>query len=116
MHEELPRSAREHTKYTLKFGKLAAKVICAECYYEGAIALERKQRLAHACISSAVGWRKSKTVYEAGRWDGWEYVHIFSETSQRKIEESNLDLSGRLFKDEGFLDMPGCRNWQTIGA
>ncbi len=32
LHEELGRDARRHMKYTLTFGKLAAKVILADCY------------------------------------------------------------------------------------
>lgn len=48
--------------YTLKYGKLAAQVIFNNCYYEGALSLERKAKLAKACCLSGTGWKKGKTV------------------------------------------------------
>jgi len=57
-----PRPNREHLIYTLKFGKIAAKKILQNCYYQSAFALERKARLAQRCCSSCIGWRQSKTV------------------------------------------------------
>lgn len=65
------------TRHTLKYGKLAAKVILQQCYYSGAFALERKRRLAEACIAAEVGWRKSKTVQAFDSWRDWHYRHIW---------------------------------------
>lgn len=55
-------SARRNTMYNLKFGKMAARKILAACYYEKALALARKQRLAKQCVESYVGWTRSLTV------------------------------------------------------
>ena len=46
----------------LKYGKLAAQVIFAKCYYKDAVSLDRKAVLAKACCLSGTGWKKSKTV------------------------------------------------------
>jgi len=75
LHEE-DSDGRHHTKYTLKYGKLAAKVILRRCYYKGALALERKKRLAERCMATAVGWSKSKTVANRSEWEHWEYTRI----------------------------------------
>lgn len=61
IHHEKGRGRRVDL-YILKYGKLAAKEILRNCYYEGAIALDRKARLAKECCLSADGWTKSKTV------------------------------------------------------
>lgn len=75
--EEGNAETRRHAKYTLKYGKLAAKVILARCYYPGALALERKRLLARACVSTPVGWSKSRTVHDIRHWRGWKYVHVW---------------------------------------
>ncbi len=46
----------------IKFGKLAAKRILSECYYDGCLGLDRKMKLARRCCLSKIGWSKSKTV------------------------------------------------------
>jgi len=48
--------------FRLKYGKMAARLIARECYYDGCIGLQRKISLAKACINSYRGWNKSKTV------------------------------------------------------
>jgi hypothetical protein len=48
--------------FVLKYGKLAAQVILAKCYYDNALALDRKARLAKECCASLAGWKQSKTV------------------------------------------------------
>jgi len=48
--------------YVLKFGKIAAKKILGECYYENGFALQRKYILAKQCVNSREGWKASKTV------------------------------------------------------
>lgn len=50
------------TKYILTYGKMAAQEILKASYYKGSFALERKNRLAIACVVSPKGWSKSKTV------------------------------------------------------
>lgn len=49
--------------WILKYGKMAAKEILRKCYYDKALALERKSNLAHLCINSDSGWKRSKTVF-----------------------------------------------------
>jgi hypothetical protein len=49
--------------HVLKYGKLAAKRVFQNCYYEGCLGLERKINLAKVCGTSNAGWSKSKTVY-----------------------------------------------------
>ena len=73
---------RRHTLYVLKYGKLAAKVILARCYYTNALALERKKRLALKSASVTVGWAKSKTIAGLGAWRNWKYTR--TNTSQEK--------------------------------
>lgn len=63
--------------YVLKYGKLAAKSILAKCYRPGALALERKRVLALQCVSTTVGWSKSKTVGNLKEWRDWTYNHIY---------------------------------------
>ena len=48
--------------YSLKYGKMAARVIAKRCYYPGCLGLERKIQLANRCLNSFKGWRKSKTI------------------------------------------------------
>ncbi len=76
VHHRQPVNERRHTLYTLKYGKLAARVILAKCYTPGSLALERKRGLAAACIDGSVGWAKSKTVLDRTSWKGWKYEHI----------------------------------------
>ena len=57
----------KHDAYTLKYGKIAAAKILKICYYEKALALTRKARLAQECCSSIMGWHRSKTIFESGR-------------------------------------------------
>ena len=71
------QSERHHPLYILKFGKIAAKVMLAECYYPDALALERKRKLATECMRVSVGWSKSKTVRDPERWQAWDYVHAY---------------------------------------
>ena len=46
----------------IKFGKLAAKRILGQCYYNECLSLDRKMKLARRCYDSKFGWSKSKTV------------------------------------------------------
>ena len=62
-----------HDLFTLKYGKLAARVIFGHCYYPQALALQRKAVLAQKCATSVVGWSVSKTVPDSARWKGWIY-------------------------------------------
>jgi len=48
--------------WILKYGKMAAREICRQCYYPRCIGLKRKIYLARKCISAHSGWGKSKTV------------------------------------------------------
>ena len=52
----------ERSVIVLKFGKLAAKRILKNCYYEGSLGLQRKADLARTCGNSNIGWVKSKTL------------------------------------------------------
>ena len=94
IHAEAPRTPARHTKYTLKFGKLAAKVILGECYYVGALALERKQRLALECAKVTVGWKKSKTVRDSARWAAWAYSHVFTANPRERAGDSTDPTAG----------------------
>ena len=55
IHEHIYKDGRRHPIYTLKLGKLAAKVLLSRCYYSGALALERKRDSAIECITTFVG-------------------------------------------------------------
>jgi hypothetical protein len=48
--------------YVLKFGKMAARQIVQQCYYPESFSLERKNLLAEECVSSYIGWNRSKAV------------------------------------------------------
>jgi len=48
--------------WTLKYGKMAARQIVKECYYDGCFGLQRKIMLAKNCINSYRGWSKSCTL------------------------------------------------------
>ena len=56
LHKESP------TRFRLKYGKMAARVIVRKCYHEGCFGLERKIALARACIDSYRGWKRSSTI------------------------------------------------------
>ena len=51
----------------LKFGKLAAQRILSSCYDDDVPALERKRRLALACVAVPNGWSRSKTVGQVAK-------------------------------------------------
>ncbi len=48
--------------WILKYGKMAAKEISKNCYYEGCLGLGRKIKLAQECRDSYKGWSRSRTV------------------------------------------------------
>ena len=48
--------------YLLKFGKLAAKIILADIYYRGCLALDRKLKSSIKCLESKDGWSAFKTL------------------------------------------------------
>jgi hypothetical protein len=48
--------------WVLKYGKMAAKEISRNCYYENCFGLDRKIKLAQECMHSYAGWSKSKTT------------------------------------------------------
>jgi hypothetical protein len=52
------QTGRRHPLYSVKFGKLAMKIILRACYYPGSAALERKRELALECLCSVNkrGW------------------------------------------------------------
>ncbi|MBU4346078.1 MAG: LAGLIDADG family homing endonuclease [Candidatus Omnitrophica bacterium] len=56
------RPQRKNFIYTLKYGKMGAKAILQNCYYQGAFGLDRKIKLAQDCFESHTGWTQSKTV------------------------------------------------------
>jgi hypothetical protein len=53
--------------WVLKYGKLAAQRILSSCYDEQVPALNRKRRLALACVAAANGWSRSKTVGQVAK-------------------------------------------------
>ncbi|MBU4251700.1 MAG: LAGLIDADG family homing endonuclease [Candidatus Omnitrophica bacterium] len=57
------RPNRINPIYTLKYGKMVARVIAKNCYYKGCFGLDRKIRLAQDCLGSYKGWVQSKTVF-----------------------------------------------------
>lgn len=48
--------------WTLKYGKMAAREIIRQCYYQNCLGLTRKIKLAQECLDSYKGWSKSKTI------------------------------------------------------
>lgn len=56
------RPDRVNPIYTLKYGKITAKIILQTCYYEGAFGLDRKIKLVQKCLDSSQGWGRSKTI------------------------------------------------------
>jgi hypothetical protein len=53
---------KDNPCWILKYGKMAAREICRQCYYPGCIGLNRKITLARRCVAAHSGWGKSKTV------------------------------------------------------
>lgn len=100
VHQREPEDERHHTLYTLKYGKLAARVILANCYVPGSLALERKRVLAVACITGSVGWSKSKTVLDRTLWKGWKYEHVW-EDRVTNLTNPNVDPTSGLVKEPG---------------
>lgn len=49
--------------WALKYGKMPAREIARQCYYDKCLGLERKIKLANECLNSYRGWNRSKTVY-----------------------------------------------------
>lgn len=104
------RKTPHHPLYTLQYGKLAARVILTECYYPGALALERKRALAVHCVAVPVGWSQSKTVDDLDRWRNWKYVQVWGNTRASHArdtggEQQNFD--GKLIFS---CDTPGWLN------
>lgn len=58
-------SDRENSIFSLKFGKLAAKVILKKCYYKHCLALERKFEKARQCLHDKNRLRKYGNVTDA---------------------------------------------------
>lgn len=52
------RQGKKNKIYTIKFGKLPAKIILAKCYYPSCISLERKNCLARECLKTENGLSK----------------------------------------------------------
>lgn len=50
------------TQWILKYGKMAARKISAQCYYKNCLGLNRKIKLATECLTSYKGWSNSKTA------------------------------------------------------
>lgn len=61
IHSEL-KPGWENAVYTLKYGKMTAKRILQNCYYNNAFGLDRKRKLANRCSKILSGWCKSKTL------------------------------------------------------
>ena len=92
IHEAIDATGRRHPRYTLKFGKLAARVILSTCYVSNALALDRKAVLAAECLASSVGWSNSQTVKTPGAWRTWVYAHHYPR---------RVDHSGHVSKTDG---------------
>lgn len=114
IHSREPKNEHHHTLHTLKYGKLAARVILAKCYIPGSIALARKQVLADACTSGWVGWSKSKTVLDRELWKGWKYQHIWASGSTKRTNPNVDPASGVVKESSG--SWAGVSERQTIGA
>ncbi len=98
VYHRQPEDERHHVLHTLKYGKLAARVILAKCYTPGVLALERKRALAAACIGGSVGWSKSKTVLNRTSWKGWKYEHIWKDRVV-DLTNPNVDPTSGLVKE-----------------
>ncbi len=104
-HIDLPRNSNHRTKYTLKYGKLAARSILAKCYYRDAFALDRKAKLAAECTNTWVGWSKSKTIENPETWTGWKYRHGYGG------EEASRVLDGPI---AGVLELARQRGLKSL--
>ncbi len=96
IHMDPPRNEAHHTKYALKYGKLAAKVILSECYYPGAFALDRKAKLAAECVATSVGWSKSNTVSRKRSWKDWQYQRVQGTRTISKVLDRIASATGDL--------------------
>lgn len=114
VYQQKPKSERHHTLYTLKYGKLAARVILAKCYTSGSLVLQRKRVLAVACIAGSVGWAKSKTVQDRKSWKGWKYEHVWADRVANRTNP-NVDPTSGLVKESGGL-WAGVLEWKTVDA
>jgi len=114
VYQQKPKNEHHHTLYTLKYGKLAARVILAKCYIQGSLALKRKRVLAAACIAGSVGWAKSKTVLDRKLWKGWKYEHVWA---GRVVNRTNphVDPTSGFVKESGGL-WAGVLEWKTVDA
>lgn len=101
LHCDIDRTGKRQPRYTLKYGKLAAKVILHECYYSGALALDRKRTLAIECLNAPVGWSQSKTVSDGGRWLNWDYVHTWQARRRIHTEKEEDSTSGLVAEPVG---------------
>ena len=113
VYHRKPQSEHHHVLHTLKYGKLAARVILEQCYYQGAFALARKRKLAEQCVAATVGWSKSKTVQDRTRWQYWKYVHVWTTKPVHppKTNDKSGDPTAGLVSDSnGMLSEPGWRN------
>jgi hypothetical protein len=61
IHPEF-KAAWKKPVYTLKYGKIAAKVILKNCYNKGAFGMGRKIDLAERFLKVPSGWRQSRTL------------------------------------------------------
>lgn len=61
-----PAKIGKHAIFNIKFGKMAAREILKRCYYQGALAMNRKRVLAKHCVESYVGWTRSLTIGRGG--------------------------------------------------
>jgi hypothetical protein len=59
---KIHKNNKQGNYYALKFGKIAARQVVQQCYYPDSLGLERKNLLAQECMSSYIGWNKSRTV------------------------------------------------------
>ena len=114
LHVRPPASERHHPLYTLKFGKIAAKVLLTECYYPNALALERKRALAIACVTAAVGWSQSKTARDPNRWRAWNYVHVYVRKPRPVISENeDVDPTAGLVAEKAGIYGRGGETWRN---
>ena len=90
---------RQFPLYTLKYGKLSARVISSKCYYPRALSLERKRKLAERCFATPVGWTKSKTILHSGIWKNCKYVHAYGSKEVSRVLD-NADVFTKEFDIE----------------
>jgi len=61
IHRDIKKKPRVDM-FVLKYGKVAGRTIFSKCYYDNALSLDRKMKLAEECCAADVGWKNSKTV------------------------------------------------------